>query len=147
MPICFSQLVFPSSSATPSLFFSWIQKFPGSCVHFQFMLDTLPSFCDFALSFFALIFASSLVFPLKHTSRTTVVYLHIESQRCFLIHRHRLNSSLFPWFPFTGASSLCFLLGLELQSLNLLWLLFPITLNKVLVFRTLLCVPRFSGSY
>lgn len=49
------------------LFFSWIQKCLRSCVYipFQFALKILPSFCDFILSFFALIFASPLVLSLK----------------------------------------------------------------------------------
>lgn len=110
----------------------------------QFTLEISPSFCGFILSFLALIFAFLPVLSLK-TSRTIVIYFCLQDAfSCITTDKTHL---LFPGFPFTGASSPCLLFGLELQSLNLQWLLFSSALNKPPVFRTLLSVPRLSCSH
>lgn len=115
-------------------------------VAFQFTLEILPSFCDFILSFFALISASPLVLSHKIHKQNCCEFISVQSLKdTFLFIVIDKTCLLFPWFPFTGAFSPCFLLGLELQSLNLHWLLLPITLNKFLVFR--ISASRLSGSY
>lgn len=144
MPICSSRLIFPSSIAISSFFFHGYRIPCFLCLYtIKFTLEILPSFCDLILSFLALLFAFSPVLSLK-TSRTVVMYFRLQDAfLCIITDKTHL---LFPGFPFAGASSPCLLLGIELQPLNLHWLLFSIALNKPPVFRTLLSVPRLSCS-